>query len=378
MLDSPMSIITGVLIGALAIIFGFICFKFSREPGKGGITKVSGVLTAILVLAFIIVPFSFHTVNTGEVVVVKHLGEAKHVRTAGTYFDFWLTETYDVYDAKVQNVEVSTSAYSSDAQTMDIKMTLQYQIMADKVIDIASQYGSLSVLQSRIESIAVEKTKSVLSSYKAMDIISERASMSPKVEESIKDAIAEEYFVTIATVVLTNIDFSDAFETAVEDKMIAEQKQLQAEYENNTKIAAAKAEAEAAIKKAEGEAQAKLKAAEAEIEIAKAEAEAKIIAAEADKEAQVEIAKAEAEALRVKSVEIAKALGFKVSEKTVDVGDGKTETEYTILFDGKTEAEIKLISDYIKYAEYLAKWDGKLPSVVTDGSANVVIPGITE
>ena len=38
-------------------------------------------------------------------------------------------------------------------------MTLQYQIMADKVIDIATQYGSLEILQNRIQSIAIEKTK---------------------------------------------------------------------------------------------------------------------------------------------------------------------------------------------------------------------------
>ena len=156
--------------------------------------------------------------------------------------------------------------------------------------------------------------------------------------------------------------------------MIAEQKQLQAEYENNTKVAAAKAEAEAAIQKAEGEAQAKLKEAQAEIEIAKAKAEAKLIEAQADKEAQVEIANAEAEAIRVKSVEIARALGFKVSEKNVKDADGKDAIEYEISFEGKTADEIKLISDYLKYAEYLAKWNGELPGVVAGESATVVIP----
>ena len=191
--------------------------------------------------------------------------------TAGTYFERWLTETQDRYDAKVQNVEINTSAYSSDAQTMEVAMTLQYQIMADKVIDIATQYGSLEILQNRIQSIAIEKTKAVLSSYKAMNIIAERAQISPAVEEAIKNAIGEEYFVKVNTVVLSNIDFSDAFEAAVEDKMIAEQAKLKADYENQTKVAQAAAEAEAQLKKAQ-----------AEIEIAKAEAEAKKIAAEGE------------------------------------------------------------------------------------------------
>ena len=366
-------VILGILIAAIAAGLGVGCYYFNKKRNKKAV-KICGIICGVFAVIFFIVPMSFRTVDTGEVVVVKHLGEARNVRTAGTYFDLWLTETYDRYDAKVQNVEIKTAAYSSDAQTMDVAMTLQYQIRTDKVIDIATQYGSLMVLQSRIESIAIEKTKSVLSSYKAMDIISDRASMSPRVEESIKKAIADEYHVTIATVVLTNIDFSDAFEKAVEDKMIAEQKQLQAEYENMTKIAAAEAEAKAAVQKAEGEAQAKLKEAQAQIEIAKATAEAKLIAAEADKEAQIEIARAQAIALQIKSVEVAKALGFTVNENAVTDEDGNESIEYVIDFTGKTAEEIAVIADYLKYAEYLAKWDGKLPSVMAGDSANVVVP----
>ena len=67
--------------------------------------------------------------------------------------------------------------------------------------------------------------------------------MSPAVEEAIKGAIGGEYFVNVTTVVLTNIDFSDAFETAVEEKMVAEQMQLKAQYENQTKVAEAEADA---------------------------------------------------------------------------------------------------------------------------------------
>ncbi len=262
-------IITGIIIAVLAIVCAAVAFYIFEDHPVMGV--IAGLLCLVFVLGFILVPFSFHTVDSGEVAVVKHLGEITHVRTAGTSFDMWFVNSYKKYDTKVQNVDVQTMAYSSDAQTMDILMTLQYQIVPDKVIDIATQYGSLDVLENRISSIAIEKTKSVLSSHKAMDIIAERASISPAVELAIKEAIGEEYFVNVNAVVLTNIDFSDAFEAAVEDKMIAEQAKLKADYENQTKVALAEAEA-----------QAKLKAAQAEIEIAKAQAEALKIAAEAE------------------------------------------------------------------------------------------------
>lgn len=282
------------------------------------------ILGVALFISFLLVPFSIHRVDAGEVAVVKHLGEAREVKTAGTYFDLWVTEKYVKYDAKVQNIDITTMAYSSDAQTMDVQMTLQYNIMTDHTLSIATQYGTLDTLQSRIQSIAIEKAKSVLSSYKAMDIIADRASMSPAVEGAIKDAIGDEYFVNVTTVVLTNIDFSDAFELAVEEKMIAEQTKLKAEYENETKIAQAAAEAEA-----------KLKATQAEIDIAQAKADAKLKEAQA----QIDIEKAKAEALKIQAEAEAEA--------------------NRIIAESITEELLKKI-----YAE---NWDGVLPDVIGNG-----------
>lgn len=248
---------------AIGIILGIVLFlafvgcgiwaiiSFADCETERGI--IATVLTIVALIAFIIVPFSFHTINTGEVAVVKHLGQAKEVRTAGTYYDFWMTKKYQKYDTKVRKMDIETATYSSDAQTMNVQMTLQYQIMSDKVMDIVKQYGSLEVLETRINSIAIEKTKAVLSSHKAMNIIANRAAMSPEVEEAVKSAIGKEYFINVTAVVLTNIDFSDAFELAVEEKMIAEQKQLKAEYENQTKVAQAEADAEAKIIAAEAD-----------------------------------------------------------------------------------------------------------------------------
>lgn len=269
--------VIGIILGIILAIGAIACFivmgcAFDDCNSTRG--AVALILAVILTLVFIVVPFSFHTVRTGEVAVVKYLGKAKEVRTAGTYYDFWMLNKYDKYDAKVQNVEIDTMAYSSDAQTMSVQMILQYQIVSDEVVSIASQYGSLKRLENRIISISTEKAKSVLSSYKAMDIIANRAQMSPEVETAIMNAIGEEYFVNVVAVVLTNIDFSDAFELAVEEKMIAEQTKLKAAYENETKVAQVEAEAEA-----------KLKAAQAEIDIAKAQAEAKKIAANGEAEA---------------------------------------------------------------------------------------------
>ena len=257
-------IFVGILI-VLGIIASVATLIYATENDKETVGIISMILAIVLVITFFIVPFSFHTVSSGEVAVVKHLGKIEDVKTAGTHYDLWVTNKYMKYDTKVQDFEVFTAAYSSDAQPMEIAMTIQYQILSDRVVDIATQYGKLDILQNRIESVAIERVKSVLSSHKAMDIIAKRATISPDVEEAIKATIGDEYYVNVTTVVLDNIDFSDAFELAVEEKMIAEQAKLKADYDNETKVAKAKADAEA-----------KLKAAQAQIDIAKAEAEARI------------------------------------------------------------------------------------------------------
>ena len=353
----------GVILGVLfALLFmgafaaGAWSFRAGRKGGaaalkvRGSCLLAAGVVFFVL---FLLIPFSFRTVEAGEVAVVKHMGKATRVRTAGTYFDFWITEKYEIYDAKVQNMDINASAYSKDAQTMDIAMTVQYQIDTNKAIEIANRYGTLDTLANRILSISVEKAKSTLSAYSAMTIIETRATISPEVEHAIKESVDENYYVNIEAVVLTNIDFSDAFEQTVEDKMIAEQEKLKAEYEKETAIVNA----------------------EKELEVAKLNAEARIESAKADAQAQIEIAQAEARAIRLKSVEVARALGFTVTENTVTGEDGINEIEYVIDFENKTAEEIALITEYMKYIEYLSKWDGKLPStVITDGSASVILP----
>lgn len=325
----------------------------SRKTKRKEHSLPGAIIALVAILCLVLIPGSFHTVEAGEIAVVKHLGEARTVRTAGTYFDFWVTEKYEFYDAKVQNMDIQTQAYSKDAQTMSIAMNVQYKIDNTKVIDIANQYGTIDLLASRIQSIAIEKAKATLSSYSAMNIIETRSTISPLVEDSIKKAVNEEYCVDIVAVVLTNIDFSDAFEKTVEDKMIAEQEKLKAEYEKQTAIVNANKE----------------------LEVAKLEAQAKLEKAKADAEAQIEVARAEAQAVKLKSVEVARALGFTINETEIKNDEGVvTSIEYEIDFEGKTADEIKLITEYLKYIEYLAKWNGELPGVVTGDSGSVMIP----
>ena len=354
----------------LAAFIGFAIFTGFKAADKdsGGYKVATGILSALAVvtLALIIcIPGSVHQVDTGTVAVVRHLGKIEGMRQPGTYFDFYMTNKYEVYDTKVQQVEIKTAAYSRDGQTMELEVFLQYQVQPEHIMDIATQYGSLDALQSRIETQTIEKTKAVMSSDIAMNIIQNRAQFSNDVSDTVRQGISADYFVNIKDVVLTNIDFTDEFEKSVEAKVIAEQ------------------EKQAAITRAE-----------AELEVAKLEAQKKIEEARGNAEAQKIIAQATAEAATYKVIELAKTVGYTVNETylysidgvEIEVAAKQAETETVIFLGTKYVIDVttgpgadnfkKLVEDYLQYLAYLEKWDGKLPEVVAgDDALSIIVPG---
>lgn len=369
-----------------------------KQPVKGKVGFITGLITSIAMLGLVVcIPGSFHQVETGTVAVVRELGKIVDVRTPGTYFDFYMIRNYEVYDTKVQQDKIVTAAYSKDGQTMDLEVFLQYQVQSEHIMDIATQYGNLDALQSRIETQTIEKTKAVMSSDIAMNIIQNRAQFSNDVSTAVREGISSDYYVNIKDVVLTNIDFTDEFEKAVEDKVIAEQ------------------EKQAAITRAE-----------AELEVAKLEAQKKIEEARGNAEAQKIIAKAAAEAATYNLIELARTIGYTVNEEytyttTVEVkkstdytsittseavyttkqpestevvvtNEGTEEnpivvtttttvsltaTQYTIdITTGPGADKFKsLVEDYLQYLAYLAAWNGELPNVVAGEDAiSIIVP----
>ena len=394
------SILFVLLVGLLGIAIVFLIAINSTNnkkqnyvnvgSNKGLLTKISGVVAGISVVALLLVPNSFHQVEVGQVAVVKSLGKVVGTRMPGTYFDFYLVNDYIYFDTTIQKLEVDTESYSSDAQTMDIQMTVQYKIDPVKVVDILTEYMTMESLATRIEKVAADNVKSVLSKYTAMQIIETRAAISPEVENVIKNAVGDKYYSTVTAVNLTDISFTDEFEKAVEDKVVAEQQK------------------EAAITKAEQE-----------LEVAKLQAQAKIEAARGDAESQKIIASASAQAMAIKIVELAKSLGFQVDESYVkqvntvvtNKEDGEVvsnltieeevtlkpaegvetltaentttivtttviETKYSIKFDAEhTKEDLQILLDFVQYLEYLEKWDGELPEVITGSEGvDIIIP----
>ena len=79
-----------------------------------------------------------------------------------------------------------------------------------------------------------------------------------------------------------------------------------------------------------------------------------------------EAAEAEAYSASIKIVELARSLGYEVTETAGEDG--------SVSFDiaGNDDAGKQLILEYLQYLEYLAKWNGELPDVVGDGTGIMI------
>ena len=251
-----MAVFLGILFLVLAIVaIVFATFQIS-ENDNVFFGVVGWVLAIALIAAFVIVPFSLHQVDAGQVAVVKQFGKPVEVKSPDLHFDFWVGKTYEYINTKEQEIPLTLMTYSSDAQVMTIEMSVHCKVLGDRAIDIVNEYGNEEALITRVTSIMTEAPKAVLSARAAMDVIANRGAVTPDIEAAIVAAVGEDYPISIVKVAITNIDFSDAFEQAVEDKMIAEQNKLKAEYENAKKVASAEADAKAKILEAAAQAKA--------------------------------------------------------------------------------------------------------------------------
>ena len=257
-----MQVFLGALFFLLAVTaFGLAVFwGLKKRQSRRAVAAV--IVGVVMTVVFVFVPFGFVQVDAGEMMLGKEWGKAKNVTSAGLQFVNIVSQSTEKYSVQTQQIDQAFEAYSLDAQSMQIKMAVQYTIDGSKIIEIANTYGSQKVLQTKIEKVIEEKAKTVLSTKSAMVIIETRGTISPLLLEAVKE-IENHYYITVNAVIIYDITFNDAFENAVEQKMIAEQEKLKAQYDKERAIIkaeeqleVAKKEAEAAIAKSEGDAEA--------------------------------------------------------------------------------------------------------------------------
>lgn len=242
-------------------------FILNAVTGGDGGAGAGGRLGRLLLVAAVIVVLvmfglkSFYTVDQGERGVILRTGAV--VGTAEPGLGFKIPFLDRVVKISVQSraqIYDSVPAYSRDQQAAVITLSVNYRLPAAEVERIYADYGSEEGLVERlIDRRVFEQAKNVFGQFNAVTAIQERVRLNAETEAAIRDSVKGP--VLIDSVQIENIDFSDAYEQSIENRMLAEvevQKLRQnAEREKvQAQITVTQANAQADAVRAQAEAQA--------------------------------------------------------------------------------------------------------------------------
>lgn len=217
---------------------------------------------------------SFVSIGAGTVGVQTLFGKTKtELLYPGAYFLNPLS-VVNVINLRSSTVSDDSSGASSDLQNVQTTLTMVYSIDPKFAISIYNKVGDSSdyMRDNIIKPAMSESFKAVVAQYNASELIDSRAAVSLKMSDLIQQKL-EQYGVTVQMVSVTNFQFSDQFNQAIENKMVAEQ-QVQTLQQN---LDQAKIAAQIKITQAQGSAQSEIAQAQgdAQAEVTRAQADAK-------------------------------------------------------------------------------------------------------
>ena len=153
------------------------------------------------------------------------------------------------YDCREQRLDLRMDTYTKDVQTATMSITVTYSIDRSKVADLHSEYGR-AYAERIITPTVVGITKDVIGQWEADKLINGREQATREIHQQVSGKLASTP-VRLGMIVLSNIDYSDVFEKAIEAKQVAMQRAIesqnktrQIEEEARQKVISAKAEAE--------------------------------------------------------------------------------------------------------------------------------------
>lgn len=218
---------------------------------------IAGVISVIIVFLLTI---SATTIDVGERGLVLGYGQTKGVLSQGFH---WVNPFYsvEVFNIRNNKYEAVANSASSDLQRADISVAVNFNIDESKITDIYTNYGVNFMDRIFVQNVQ-EAVKSVSAKYTASELITKRELVKSDIKSKLQEMTSS--VVIITDVAITNVDFSDSFDQAIESKVKADQQALEAEAQLRT----SKLQSEAirvqadAIKNAGGEEYVRLKAIE--------------------------------------------------------------------------------------------------------------------
>ena len=208
---------------------------------------------ALALLAIAIAWSSWVIVESGHVGVVRTLGQVQPVALEeGFHPKKPFVDDVVELDVRLRKAESDASAASGDLQVVNTQVAVQYSLSGDMMPRVYQKIGPrAAVVETNVIYPAIlESVKAVTAKYTAEELVTKRADVKLQIQEAIeanvnttlaqKDATGA---VMLANVAITDFEFSDEFNNAIEEKVRAEQEALKAENEKVRRVTQAEAAA---------------------------------------------------------------------------------------------------------------------------------------
>ena len=234
-------ILMGLLLGVVtAVAIGMLLEKWAP-----------GILAGLVLFLAVVGASSFTVISAGHTGVQVTLGEVNpSPLTEGVHFVNPISQVKDV-DVRLQKAELKgANAGTKDLQVVHTDIVINYRLDPLKVPHIYKEYG-LNVDEKVLGPGVNEAFKSVTGHYTSEELVTKRDIVSAEILQHLVAKMAP-FNITVSNVSLVNFGFSQAYQAAIESKVIATQQTAKAEQD----LARIKVEAASRIAQADGEAKA--------------------------------------------------------------------------------------------------------------------------
>lgn len=211
---------------------------------------VKYIVLLIVAAIFLLALNPFVIIHAGHRGVVLNWGAVSGtVLGEGLHFRIPFMQKVVKIDTQTQKLEENTDAYSKDIQSVKTTLALNFHVKPELVNGLYQNVGERFVERLIVPAIQ-ESVKSAVAQFTAQNLVEQR----PMVKDEIKIELGKRLstYLSIDEFSITNFQFSDQYEKAVEEKQVAQQDALKAE----NVLARVKMEAEQRVAQATAEAEA--------------------------------------------------------------------------------------------------------------------------
>ena len=209
------------------------------------------IIGVIILIAFITFFNSFKTIPTGFIGVKTRFGQVQDTMlNEGLNLKIPFIEKIVLMDCRTQKTEYTMEASSKDLQKIsNFRIAINYNITSETANKLYRSVG-VDYKSIIVEPAIQEAMKATVANYTAEELITKRNEVSEYALNKLSPKL-QENGITLTSLNILDLAFSEEFDTAVEQKQIVEQETQKAQYElekarveNQKKIENAQADAE--------------------------------------------------------------------------------------------------------------------------------------